>query len=463
MDLLLVSVFIIITLMLGIYAGSLVKDLKSFALAKGHFALFPLICTIVATCVGGGVIVGTAEKAFQGSLGYAIGLLGFPLQLILTGLVIAPRINKFKTALSIGDIIKTAYGKGGQVLTGLLWCCFCVGILVVQITALGNFMAQFINLGMTANLLIGAGTVILYCYFGGIRAVVLTDVLQFIILYIAIPLTFIMALVYIGGWENFFSTADSLMPLAPAVFSVTELLVLGLSFLLGDALIPPVIQRLLMAKSDVQAKRSFFLGGFITVPLCLIGGGLGIAAYAIDPSLKAGQVIPFLINTLLPVGLKSLAICGIIAVIMSSADSYLNSVAVVFVNDILVPVRAKEITPATQLKIAKLSTLAIGGIAVIFCLTPVNLLDILLFTYKFWGPIIVIPLVGLFYGRTISIPHFYWTAGLSGGIAFLWDFVGLDQFFKVDGLVPAMSVSLICFMFFLHLEKAINLLAKRPS
>lgn len=453
MDLLLVSAFIIGTLGVGIYSSRFVKDLKGFALAKGHFHMFPLICTIVASFVGGGVIVGTAEKIFQGNLGYALGLLGFPLQLLLTGLFIAPKVAQFKNALSIGDIIKTAYGKGGQILTGILWCCFCIGIIVVQITALGKFMSLFIDLGVKLNLLIGAGTVIMYCYFGGIRAVVFTDVLQFTVLGIAIPMTFVAGLIYLGGFTPFFNTFDPLLHLTPIAFSNTELIMLFSSFLLGDALIPPVIQRLLMAKNTRQAKQSFFIGGLLTTPLCLIGGGLGIIAYGINPSLDSGQIVPFLIGTLLPVGFKSLAIAGIIAVIMSSADSYLNSAAVIFVNDILAPLKSKKMTSHYQLRIAQLSTLIIGGIAIVFSLTSANLLDILLFTYKFWGPTIVIPLIALFYGRTISIPHFYWTICVSGSIAFLWEFIGLDRLFIFDGLVPAISTNLFCFLVFLYLKK----------
>ncbi|MGV2333197.1 MAG UNVERIFIED_CONTAM: hypothetical protein LVR18_03390 [Planctomycetaceae bacterium] len=84
-------------------------------LAKNSFSNFTILSTIVASFVGGGTIIGVAEKSYMFGIGAAIGLMGFALQISLTG-VMAPRIiAKFKNVISVGDIIGLGYGKNARI------------------------------------------------------------------------------------------------------------------------------------------------------------------------------------------------------------------------------------------------------------------------------------------------------------------------------------------------------------
>ncbi|GAB4282814.1 MAG: sodium:solute symporter [Opitutales bacterium] len=447
MDVYLIIAAFVFLLSVGLWAGRKVKDLRSFGLSKAYFSSFPLFATMVASFVGGGVIIGTAEKAFLSGIGYAVGLLGFSVQLMLTALFFAPRIARMNRVLSIGDIVKKYYGKHAQVLTGILWLSFCTGIIVAQMSALGKTLDLFLDWPYAWNVLLGAGVFILYSLLGGIRAVVITDVVQFVLLAVMIPLALILGVQVVGGvgslWEGL--PASYRVPLGHLHW--LELAAIFFSFIVGDALIPPVVQRLLMARDSHQALRITFWGGWMTIPLILSGAGLGLVAWALNPNLDPGQIIPYLFKAVLPVWLQGLAILGVLSVIMSSADSYLNAAAVVFVNDVVNPLLKKPLSDKLSLGLARGATMSLGLFAIIFAVTSRNILDILLHTYKFWGPTVVVPLAFCILGKRLPIWSFYASCFAGVLVVLLWDMLRLESTLYLSGLLPGIMANLsICLL-----------------
>jgi SSS family solute:Na+ symporter len=77
---------------------------------------------------------------------YAVALLGFSLTVILVALFIAPKMDKYRDCLSIGDIIAKSYGKTAQIITGVFSMIICAGILGAQVGAMGAIFERFLNL-----------------------------------------------------------------------------------------------------------------------------------------------------------------------------------------------------------------------------------------------------------------------------------------------------------------------------
>lgn len=441
---LLIIAFILISLLVGLVAGKNVKNLEDYAISRNSFSSFAIIATIVASFVGGGVIIGTAEKAFKDGIVYGVVLLGFPLQFFLTSIFIAPRIQKYGSIISVGDIFRSTYGKNAQILVGLLWISFCIGFIVVQLMALSNILKSFLNMPEIFNLLLGTGSVIIYCYFGGIKAVVKTDEIQFIVLFFALIIAFFFGLKFVGGFE---SLAQKLPPHYLSLtgnLSYAEIITLFLSFLLGDALIPPVIQRILMTNNSKIARKTMFISAIIIVPFCFIGAFYGLFAYSQNPTLPSNQTVIYFFDTMLSPLVRAIAISGIIAVIMSSADSYLNSASVVLANDIIKPI-AKIIDNKKLLKFARISTLFIGIFAAFIAAKMNNIIDVLLNTYKFWGPLIVVPLIAIIYNKVISAKGLYFCIFSGLLTVILWDNSSLSETSKISSLVPGIIVNFLCF------------------
>ncbi len=441
-----ISLFSLFMLWIGWRSSVGIEDLRQYLVSHQSFRTLALFSTIVASFVGAGFVMGTAEKSFEFGIGHALGLLGFGLQLFLTGWWVAPRMKRFRHMLTLGEVIEKHYGTVPQILTGVLWLSFCIGILTAQMSAMGNLITSLLGYDRALSILLSAGIVIIYCFMGGIRAVVATDVVQLVLLLLAIILVVICGVHYVGGWESLISAVPATHFVPTSYLSKWDLCFLFFSFLLGDALIPPVFQRLLMGKNEKVSRKAYMSAGLMVVPICALVFLHGLIAYAIDPATSKEEITVTLFNTTLALPFAVIALVGFMSVIMSSADSYLNAAAGAFVNDIIVPISGRTLDSNQVLTIAKATTILLGSCSMLFAIAVQDIMDILLNTYQFWGPTLVIPLIGIFSNKTLPSWGFY-ASVLSGGlVVVLWNSLELETMTHVTSLVAGIIANALVYV-----------------
>ena len=204
-----------------------------------------------------------------------------------------------------------------------------------------------------------------------------------------------------------------------------------ISLFLGETLIPPYIQRLLIGKTIHETQRGTLWSGVLSIPFFLLVGCIGLIALKLDPNLPPHMALPYVIKTVMPVGLKGLAIAAMLAVVMSSADSFLNSTAIAMTNDILLPLGLNAKDPKQELKISRAVTLIIGIVAIVFALSSSSALDILLYSYQFWTPFVLVPLIAAIFGISSSDKVFIISAVVGIGGVIWWNLVYPDPL--IDG------------------------------
>jgi solute:Na+ symporter, SSS family len=445
LNIIILSVYLIIILIIGIISGTKVHNIVDFAVAGRSYGVLIIFATLSASFIGGGFSTGNAEKVYTYGIANIIFLFGFTLQIILVSLFIAPKMDKYNDAITTGDIIEKHYGKNAKIITGILSVVICAGILGAQIGAMGYIFNVFINLPRIWGILIGCSIVILYSTLGGMKAVVASDVLQFIILTIGITLTLIFGIFYAGGIQNIINNVPSThFTLLADRFTIISFISLFLTFFIGETLVPPYVQRLLMSPSAKTTAKGTLYSGIFSIPFFTITGLIGLVAYALNPDLNANHALPYIINTVLPIGLGGFVIASMASIIMSSADSFLNSASVAIVNDIIIPLNKNKLKDKLQLRIAKLTNLAVGIFAVIFALKIESIIEILLYSYNFWAPMILVPLVSGIIGLKVNSKDFF--AGIIGGLIFygLSAFY-LSNFIEIDNIIFGVIGNLIFF------------------
>lgn len=434
-----------------------VNTFEKFALSKNSFNTFTLCATIVATFVGAGTVIGSAEKVYASGVIYMMSISGMSLHFILSGIFFAPKLAEMKNILTIGDLIRKHWGDKAKILSGLLWLCSCIGIIAVQIAALGKVFGLFLPFNYVVNTILSASIIITYCSYGGIVAVVTTDVIQFVILCIALPLIFFVGLFHVGGWDVL---TQSLPPGHLDLLSRMSILQFGMLFLtlaLGEALTPPSLQRALIAQNPRQARISMIGAGIIILPLIFFAGSLGLLTHVLNNSIYPEQTLFSFVNHM-PLFLKSVTISAFIAVIMSSADSFLNSGAISFVNDIVKPLSKKPLRDYASLRIAKLSTVALGVLATYFAISVKDILDALIYSYRFWAPSMVVPIAALILNKPISTFGFYASCAAGLIVLGIWDIFNLIDITTVDGIMPGLFTNLLVYIFFYYKNKKLRML-----
>jgi SSS family solute:Na+ symporter len=437
--------YLSVILLVGLWSGKGMKSLQEFSVSHRSYTSFVIFATLSASFIGGGFSIGNAEKVYRFGIANIVALWGFSLKEILVARFIAPKMDNFPNVISAGDIMELGYGKAAKVITGFFSIFLCAGIVGAQVGAMGLICKEFVGIEPIWGILIGCGIVIAYSTIGGMRAVVLTDVIQFCVLGFGLPAALIFGIVKLGG----FSAIREAVPVGhfsvpSEALSYGAFLSLFLTFLLGETLVPPYVQRLFIGKNSMHTARGTMLSGIFSIPFFMITGAIGLLALALDSTINPNQAMPFVIRTVLPAGVRGIVIAGVISIVMSSADSFLNGAATGCINDIVKPLRKKPLSERHELLLAKLTNCFVGVLAVIFAIKIQSILDILIYAYNFWAPIILVPLAAVFLGVRVTRAGF-----LSGTIAgaagvLIWNGL-LKSPMGVSGLVIGVFCNLIAF------------------
>ncbi len=437
--------YLAVVLLVGLWSGRNINGLKEYAIAGKSFGTLAVFATLSASFIGGGFSMGNAEKVYLVGIANIVALWGFSLKEILVARFIAPKMGRYPDAISVGDIMEIHYGGGARLFSGVFSVMLCAGILGAQIGATGYIFNLFLGMDRVWGVMLGCGVVIVYATVGGMRSVVWTDIVQFVVLAVGMPLALFLGIQHAGGWSSVVAhiPADHLsLPTEPA--ALVTFASLFLTFVLGETLVPPYLQRLMIGKDTRKVANGTLMSGLFSIPFFAITGLIGLVALALNPGIDANLAMPFVIQEALPPIAQGVVAAAVVSIIMSSADSFLNSAAIAFSNDIVRPLRRTRLAPAAELRLARLVTLLVGVLSVAFALSIDSVLDILIYAYNFWAPTVLVPLGAAVLGFAVTKRRF--VAGALAGIigAALWNYA-LGAPAGIDGLIVGFFANLIIF------------------
>ena len=224
----------------------------------------------------------------------------------------------------------------------------------------------------------------IYTYFGGLSAVVKTDIIQFSILVIGGTVVCFIAVNEMGGWNQLYiKTPDKMHLHLPSEHPTLPWIHLfGLFFLNINywCANQTIMQRAIAAKNLAHAQSGLMLGGLIKYFMAIIIVIPGIALYSIlgDSLGEPDLAFPYLVKTYLPIGIKGIVLCGLFASLMSTVDSTFNSLATLWSIDIYSKYVNKK--ASDQEKIQS------GRMAIIFSLVTGLIMGLVLLYIKFDNP-----------------------------------------------------------------------------
>ena len=309
---------------------------------------------------------------------------GWHLQLIFTGLWIAPRLRGLNL-VTVGDYFELKFGTLARLLAIVNCIVFLVGGVTAQLAAMGTITNNVLGIPYEVALVIGAAVTIFYSTVGGLRAVVTTDVLQFVILVGGMGTATAILVANNGGFPAMLDHVGSDHFSLTGNWSATRVISLFVAFLLGETLVPPYAVRCFIAKDAPQARRGVAGAGlFLLLFLPVVTFVVGVSA-AVDPVVNQAaqenvqQVYPALVRVTFHPLFSGVMLAALAAAAMSSADSNLSSHATVVMEDIYRRYLRPQATPRALLRVAQLTTLVTGVAAAICAFVFSNIADILEF------------------------------------------------------------------------------------
>lgn len=375
-------------------------------LSAGHVGL-----SVVATDVGGGFSIGL------GGLGFVMGLSGS--WMLFTGLLgawlsavfLIPKIYPLArehSFLSFPEVLAFKYNKKVALIAGVISLIGYIGFTSSQILAGAKLAsATFPSIGIRDAVLIMGVIAVVYTVVGGIKAVIYTDTVQWIILMAGLILIGIPIGYYkLGGWEaiqhtipsNFLSLANvSFSDLFNWLITIVPIWFVGMT----------LYQRIYACKDEKTAKRAWRIAGLFEWPvMAFMGVILGLFAriafeqgmftslgYSPTSEMDAELGLPLFLSTILPVGLMGLMMSAYFSAIMSTADSCLMAASGNFVTDILGTLKKKS--TFNEIRLSQITTLVIGVLAILLATLMQSVLELMLYSYAFMVSGLFVPVLGM--------------------------------------------------------------------
>jgi len=335
-SLILIIIISLTFVVFGILYSKKYQNLNNYLVANRSVGVFSLTTSLVASALGAWILFGPASAATWGGMGAVIGYaLGtaFPLFiLVFLGEKFRRLHPKGKTLI---EIIRLRFGKKLFKLILFLTIFYMFIFFIAEVTAVSMLLNYIsgINLWVTALIIISSS--LIYTLYGGLRASILTDNIQFVVIIVLLIISFTYLFSYNYDEFNFQFIKQNKKALLS--FNYLTNFTAGLTFFIAVAATNLFHQgnwqRVYAAQNNEVLKKSLIISFLIIIPIVFLMGFSGLVAVS-----ENSDVIPDLafFSLLLKEQILMLSVIVIILAIsltISSIDTLINAISSLVIVD----------------------------------------------------------------------------------------------------------------------------------
>jgi SSS family solute:Na+ symporter len=357
------------------------KNTQDYFLAGRALPWWAIGASLIAANISAEQIIGMSGSAFV--MGIAIGAYEWmaAITLIIVGKYLLPVFLKHKI-YTMPQFLEQRFDHRVRTILSFFWLGVYVFVNLTSILWLGSLAINTVTgLDLNYALILLAAFATGYSLYGGLKAVALTDIIQVILLVFGGLMIAYFSMNEISGGEGVIAGFKIVVEQVPEKFDLIlskdnphYINLPGISVLVGGMWIMNlsywgfnqyIIQRALAAKSSHEAQKGIVFAAFLKMLMPVLVVLPGIAAVILAPDLAApDQAYPEVMK-LLPAGLTGLVFAALIAAIVSSLASMMNSISTIFTIDVyanFVKDRKSETHLVTVGRIVSLSAIIVASI-----------------------------------------------------------------------------------------------------
>jgi len=367
LDLVIVVAYLVGITTLGIFVGFRKNTTTSQLFLAGRSLSWPIIgISLFCANISSIHLVGLAADGYR--VGMPVGNFewGAAFCLIILGLVFAPFYFRSKLS-TLPEYVEKRYSPGTRTILGVVFILSALLVHIgISLYAGAKLMNIFFGFNIATSVVIIAGVTAVYTVLGGLRAVMITNLVQVVIL-----LTGACMLTYLGwqalGAEKGITTYSELQEAVSPGISPTVLQsirnsegqlnefswlcvligypILGIWYWCTDQ---TIVQNVLAAKTEKDGRAGAIFGGFLKILpvfVMVLPGMMAYALYRDTIGSDNDNTLMVLMENLLQPGFLGLFVAGLLAALMSTVAAALNSTATLASSDIL-----KRLKPETSEK-----------------------------------------------------------------------------------------------------------------
>lgn len=404
-DLVVIALYMLAILGVGIYASLKVKGTEDYTIAGRRMGFPVMLGTLIGTAIGAAATVGKAGKAYDIGIAIFFITMAYGIGLFLFSFI-APTIRKMKI-WTIPEALNLRYGKEITIVTAFVMILAVIALFGGQLIAVGLAVVAVLgDFGVTfEEAIVGAAIImILYTVLGGLLAVAYTDLVQTIVMIIAVGIILpIIILADAGGVGN---AVDYMKPPSGNFWGglsfvyIISVFLIDIPFCLVD---PSLWQRASAAKDVNTIRKGMYVTVAVYIFWTFVVVFLGVMAAHLVPDLGGtaegvDAAIPKLVSLYMPPLLKGLCLAAMMAIMMSTADTALLIAGTTFSRDIVKHFKP-DTNDKTLLLLARCFILVVGALGIVFALNMKGIFDILLLAFAIFVSGIFVPTMAAIYWK----------------------------------------------------------------
>jgi SSS family solute:Na+ symporter len=399
---------------IGVYFSRRNRNLKDFMFGGGNMPWLAVGISLIATSVSASTFLGNPSNSFANDMRLLMLNFGAVAAIFIVGAVFIPRYRASGIS-SAYELLEMRFSRPVRTVAAALYSCHLLLRAGMLLFGPALILKAMLGIPIWASISLMAAGSIVYTYFGGIRAIAWTDVLQFSIFMGSGILIIWYCADAIGSFGETFRLASEAGKTRwfdatwdPA--SARNIWSAGVAYIAFEVAIrgcdQQFVQRYLACRSTREANYSSISSVLLGVCVGLVFFSVGASLYvyfevkfpqALPEGLGANDVLPHFIMNILPTGVKGL----LGAAIMGEALSSLNSLYAALSNTTVTDFLRKKGEAAQGLADAKRWVLIWGALATLVAFVVAqsdqSLLDTaLFFTSLFTGPLLALFLMAFF-------------------------------------------------------------------
>lgn len=435
LDYIIFGVYIFVIVGLGLWVSrekeGEEKDSSDYFLASKALPFWAIGSSLIASNISAEQFIGMAGSGFR--VGLAIA--SYEWMAAVTLLVIAYfflPIYLEKEIFTMPQFLEQRYDGRVRMLLAIFWLLVYVFVNLTSVLYMGGLsMNVIMGLPLWGSIAGLALFATVYSLYGGLKAVAWTDVVQVVVLIGGGLLTTWVALDAYGGDAGPIGGFSQLMGDASNRFNMIlfegELmyeddqgqmqdaydLLPGLGVLIGGLWVANlfywgcnqyIIQRALAAKNLKEAKRGLAFAGYLKLLLPMIVVVPGIVAYALDaPVTRGDEAYPWLLGQYVGTGFRGLAFAALVAAIVSSLASMMNSASTIFTMDLYRNYTEEDVSERKLVRIGRIVALSCIVIATLLAPQLASLDQVFQYIQEYTGfispGVLAIFILGLFWSK----------------------------------------------------------------
>ncbi len=398
LDITIVIFHLAICIGIGFYHLKSIKTAHDFCTIKASKILPSiLVCTIFATSISGGTIIGLINEIYSNPI-VLLYVITQPFYWIITSKIITSGLYKFKDCTTLTQVLYHIWGGLGKYVSIYTVIIDSIAFITIQLLAFASICSYFFEIDYITSLVIGIVVINAYSIMGGFRGIIAIDVFQFLIFFVIIPVSYVVTIQTVSFTGNFVNSIslsnyniEFSLPIAIGLITASLLPEIAATFM----------QRHLMLADNTKALKLVFKKLFIVaIPFMLSICLIGYLIIVKSPNKSLVSDIIFNYIDWLPLGVKGMMISGLFAIIMSTADSHMNSASVIISNDFF-KVYCPKIGEKRLLVIIKGVILVLSLFPFILLIYKDTLFQLMAILRTFGTNILVVPLSVSFLGYNI--------------------------------------------------------------